>query len=135
SGVCSSDLHTQEFKGQDHGRLVERLRAKSLVALKQAKKSWLTEIHPPLPLQQWREGHREMSIVLIHPGADKLPKTFKGQYGLLTGPEGGFSISELEWLEQIGCFQMGLGGTRIRGTHAPLFACGKLMGIWPDQNL
>src|SRR5690606_11710417 len=41
--------HTQEFKGQDHGRLVERLRAKSLVALKQAKKAWLTEIHSPLP--------------------------------------------------------------------------------------
>jgi len=124
--------HTQEFKGQDHGRLVERLRAKSLVALKQAKKAWLTEIHSPLPLRQWRKENRDMAIILIHPGADKIPNKAMQSYGLLTGPEGGFSNSELEWLDQEGCFRVGLGGTRLRGTHAPLFACGKLMGLWND---
>lgn len=122
--------HTQEFKGQDHGKLVERLRAKSLVALKQAKKAWLTEIHEPVPLKKWRQDHPDMALVLVHPGEDRLPGKPHGPFGLLTGPEGGFSNKELEWLTVVeGCHSIGLGATRIRGTHAPLLACGKLMGL------
>lgn len=126
--LVSTD-HSQVFKGQDHGRLLERLRAKSLVALKQAKKPWLTEIHAPVPLRQWREKHPSMDLVLIHPGKDDLPNRPEGPYGLLTGPEGGFSEPEIAWLEKEKCFRMGLGATRIRGTHAPLIACGKIMGM------
>jgi 16S rRNA (uracil1498-N3)-methyltransferase len=120
--------HTQEFKGQDHGRLVERLRAKSLVALKQAKKAWLTEILDPVPIRSWRESHPDLALVLLHPGEDRLPEKPPGDFAVLTGPEGGFSAGELEWLNGLGCFSIGLGASRIRGTHAPLLACGKLMG-------
>lgn len=121
--------HTQEFKGQDHHRLVERLAAKSIVALKQAKKPWLTRIHAPVSLRKWREANPEMPLVLLHPGADRLPATMEESFAILTGPEGGFSAGELEWLNTEGCHQIGLGPTRIRGTHAPLLACGKLMGL------
>lgn len=121
--------HTQEFKGQDHHRLVERLAAKSIVALKQAKKPWLTRIHAPVPLRKWREANLEMPLVLLHPGADRLPATAEGSFAILSGPEGGFSSGELEWLNTERCHQIGLGPTRIRGTHAPLLACGKLMGL------
>jgi 16S rRNA (uracil1498-N3)-methyltransferase len=121
--------YTQEFKGQNHDRLVERLRGKSLVALKQAKKAWLTEVHAPVPLREWRERHAEMPLVLLHPGEDRLPSAFPSAFGILCGPEGGFSAAELDWLEASGCHRMGLGPTRLRGTHAPLFACGKLMGL------
>jgi 16S rRNA (uracil1498-N3)-methyltransferase len=137
-GLCQLDVraihlvttdHTQEFKGQDHGRLVERLRAKSLVALKQAKKAWLTEVHAPMPLRAWRERHPGLNLLLAHPGPDRLPQDRTAEYGVLTGPEGGFSAEELDWLEREGCYRLGLGNTRIRGTHAPLIACGKLMGL------
>ena len=121
--------HTQEFKGQNHDRLVERLRGKSLVALKQAKKAWLTEIHEPLPLREWRERFASMSLILLHPGKDRIPERIEGDCGILTGPEGGFSQAELDWLEKENCHRMGLGETRIRATHAPLLACGKLMGL------
>lgn len=137
-GLCQLNLraihlvttdHTQEFKGQNHEKLVERLRGKSLVALKQAKKAWLTEVHEPLPLRSWRERFAAMSLILLHPGKDQMPERFEGDYGVLGGPEGGFSQPELAWLESQGCHRMGLGETRIRGTHAPLLACGKLMGL------
>jgi 16S rRNA (uracil1498-N3)-methyltransferase len=121
--------HTQSFKGQDHARLLERLRSKSLAGLKQAKKAWLTAIHPPMPLRAWREGNRNETLVLVHPGADRIPAAAPPAFTLLTGPEGGFSPPELAWLHSEGCGNLGLGGTRIRGTHAPLLACGKLMGL------
>ncbi|HKP95656.1 MAG TPA: RsmE family RNA methyltransferase [Fibrobacteria bacterium] len=137
-GLCQANLraihlittdHTQEFKGQNHERLVERLRGKSLVALKQAKKAWLTEIRAPLGLREWRQRFPDMPLILLHPGQDRLPDGFSGDFGVLCGPEGGFSSGELEWLESEGCHRMGLGSTRLRGTHAPLLACGKLMGL------
>ncbi len=121
--------HTQEFKGQDHGRLIERLQAKSLVALKQAKKTWLTQIHAPVPLRQWKADHKTMPLILVHPGEDRLTEKLETSFAVLTGPEGGFSEDELKWLHAEKCLQIGLGPTRIRGSHAPLLACGKLMGL------
>lgn len=121
--------HTQEFKGQDHARLVERMRHKSLVALKQAKKAWLTTVHAPVPLRDWRRAHPG-PLVVAHPGPDRLPEPGAEPLYLLVGPEGGFSGEETEWLfARERAFNLGLGGTRIRGTHAPLVACGKLMGL------
>lgn len=121
--------HTQEFKGQDHGKLVERLRAKSLVGLKQAKKPWLTRIHAPMPIRCFREKYPGMDLILLELGADHLPGAISGPFALVTGPEGGLSSAETAWLTDCGCYRLGLGKTRIRGTHAPLLACGKLMGL------
>jgi 16S rRNA (uracil1498-N3)-methyltransferase len=121
--------HSQEFKGQDHSRLLERLNQKSQVGLKQGKKPWLTAIHAPLPLRAWRKSHPG-DLVVVHPGPDALPPAGADPLYLLTGPEGGFSEAEIRWLladENAG--RLGLGGTRIRATHAPLLACGKLMGL------
>lgn len=126
--LVTTDL-SQEFKDQDFSRLLERLRLKSMVALKQAKKPWLTAIHDPVPLKEWR-GKNPGTIILTHPGIDRLENLGAETLFLLIGPEGGFSPGELEWLmgpEQ--CRVLGLGTTRIRGTHAPLLACGKLMGL------
>jgi 16S rRNA (uracil1498-N3)-methyltransferase len=120
--------HTQEFKGQDHGKLVERLRAKSLVGLKQAKKPWLTEIHNPVPIREFKRQYSDLDLVLLHMGEDRVPERFTRAFAVVTGPEGGFSNLEIEWIIESGCYQLNLGETRIRGTHAPILACGKLMG-------
>lgn len=137
-GLCQLNLraihlittdHTQEFKGQSHERLVERLRGKSLVALKQAKKAWLTEIHSPLGLRDWRMRFPHMPLILLQPGRDSLPEGIEEALGVICGPEGGFSQSELDWLATEARYTMGLGPTRLRGTHAPLLACGKLIGL------
>jgi 16S rRNA (uracil1498-N3)-methyltransferase len=136
-GICQINVntihlvttdHTLEFKGQNHTRLVERLRSKSLVGLKQAKKPWLTKINEPISFEVWHKKFSTMPMILLHPGIDRLPKTMEGQFGVLTGPEGGFSKAELKRLEAQSCFRLGLGDTRIRSIHAPLLACGKLLG-------
>jgi 16S rRNA (uracil1498-N3)-methyltransferase len=121
--------HTQEFKGQNFEKLVERLRAKSLVGLKQAKKSWLTEIHAPLGLKEWRKHVPHMKVALLHPGVDILPQPKSEPLGIIVGPEGGFSAGELEWFKNQTHYNLGLGNTRIRSIQAPLLACGKLMGL------
>ncbi len=138
-GVCQLNIHsiqlvitdhTQVFKGQNHDGLLERLRVKSMVALKQAKKAWLTEIKTPIGLKPWVEQNGNTPIILVHPGEDRLPESLVDGATLLTGPEGGFSAAEVEWLESRGCYRMGLGETRIRATHAPLLACGRLL-VYP----
>ena len=126
--LVSTD-HSQEFKGQNHDRLLERLRGKSMVALKQAKKAWLTEVYEPIPLSEWQNKFKSMPLIMAHPGKDRLPEQLDGDYGVLIGPEGGFSSEEVNRLEMEFVFQMNLGDTRIRGVHAPLFACGKLLGL------
>ena len=137
-GLCQLEVHrifladtdhSQTFKGQDHARLMERLRAKSLVGLKQAKKPWLTEIHPPLDLRAWRAAHPDLPLVLASPGADAgLPRPGSA-FALAVGPEGGFSGAETAWFAEQGCGTLSLGKTRIRGAQAPLVAAGKLMGL------
>lgn len=122
--------HTTEFKGQDHTRLMERLNQKSIVALKQAKKAWLTAISEPQPIRTWRKENGGC-LVLVHPGPDSREFPTQGSIHLLTGPEGGFSQLEVEWLmNEESALTLGLGQTRIRGTHAPLVAVGKLMGLF-----
>lgn len=121
--------HCETFKGQDHSRLVERLRQKSLTALKQAKKAWLTRIHPPQDLRAWRADHADTPLVVAHPGESTVPTPLPASLHLLTGPEGGFSEGELEWLwgDDSGggapsgpVFRLGLGETRLRAIHAPV---------------
>jgi 16S rRNA (uracil1498-N3)-methyltransferase len=120
---------SQEFKGQDHSRLMERLRAKAVVGLKQAKKPWLTIIEEPQSLEGWREKNRDVDLVTLHPGEDRLPGSVGTELALLCGPEGGLSDRELGWLESQGGYRMGLGPTRIRAIHAPILAYGKLLGL------
>jgi 16S rRNA (uracil1498-N3)-methyltransferase len=121
--------HSSEFKGQDFERLMERLRQKSLAALKQAKKTWLTRIHPPQDLRAWREAHRGVPLALAHPGEDALPSPLPSSMHVLIGPEGGFSKAELDsLLAQENCYRLSLGPTRLRAIHAPVAALGNLMG-------
>lgn len=126
---------SQEFKGQDHSRLVERLRAKAIVGLKQAKKPWLTDIEEPQSLEDWRKRHPALGLVTLHPGEDRLPPVGGKGMAILCGPEGGLSDRELAWLEAQGGYRMGLGPTRIRAIHAPILAYGKLLGLNPALGL
>jgi 16S rRNA (uracil1498-N3)-methyltransferase len=126
--------HSAEFRGQDFTRMVERLHQKSVTALKQAKKSWLTRIHLPQDLRAWREAHAAVPLLVAHPGESTVPSPLPPEIHLLTGPEGGFSGEELKWLfrkeggdERV--FRLGLGGTRLRAVHAPVAALGSLTGF------
>lgn len=121
--------HCEVFKGQEFDKLVERLRAKSLTALKQAKKVWLTRIHAPVDLRAWRAAHPSIPLAVAHPGEDTVPSPLPSSLHVLTGPEGGFSEAELKFLfEEEKAFHLSLGPTRLRAIHAPVAALGKLAG-------
>ena len=70
-----------------------------------------------------------MKLIILAPGSDHLPERFEQDFGIVVGPEGGFSKSEMDWLDTRGVFKLGLGRTRLRGSLAPLIGCGKLMGL------
>lgn len=121
--------HAQVFSGQDHEKLVSRLRQKSIVALKQAKKTYLSRVHAPMTLSELRKTHPDLALVTAQPGEDNYPQNPPQHFALLIGPEGGFSQGEIAWLaEQPQSYRMGLGPTRLRAVHAPLVGLGKLLG-------
>jgi 16S rRNA (uracil1498-N3)-methyltransferase len=127
--------HCETFKGQDHSKLVERLKAKSLTALKQAKKSWLTRVHAPQSLKDWRTAHPAVPLIVAHPGETTVPVPLPPVVHVLSGPEGGFSTAELTLLfgadGRVGdagtVYRLSLGDTRLRAIHAPVAALGALV--------
>ena len=121
--------HCEVFKGQDFSKMVERLRVKSLTALKQAKKPWLTRIHAPQDLRAWRDEHRATPLAVAHPGDDTVPSPLPPALHVFTGPEGGFSSEELTYLfAQENVYRLSLGPTRLRAIHAPIAALGRIQG-------
>lgn len=137
-GLCQLNLdrielvicdHSQVFKGQDFGKMLERLRQKSTVSSKQAKKAWLTRILDPVPFRDWLRQNSASRILAALPGPDRLGERPREPFQLLVGPEGGFSRDEMSALAHPSIGSLGLGPTRIRATHAPLVAAGKLMGL------
>lgn len=126
--VVVSD-HGRSFDGQDHGRLLQRLRQKSLVSLKQAKKAWLTAVEGVEPLEAFAETAG--TLITLAPGADRLPAFPPSrETWVLCGPEGGFSAREEGLLQAVPeGYRLSLGPTRLRAMHAPAFALGKLLGL------
>jgi 16S rRNA (uracil1498-N3)-methyltransferase len=120
--------HSAEFRGQDFAKMVERLRVKSVTALKQAKKSWLTRIHPPQTLHEWRTLYASIPLVVAHPWATTIPVPLPPELHLLTGPEGGFSDGEISYLfKEVKAYTLRLGETRLRAIHAPTALLGSLV--------
>jgi len=117
-----------EPRNSDLCKLRRRMEAKSLVALKQSRKSWLTGIKAPVFLSEFLETFSGNLIVCDkdgQPATDHLPLATKT--AILTGPEGGFSPAELETLKSKGAFFLSLGNTRLRAVTAPIIALGKLL--------
>jgi len=118
-----------EPRNSDLSKLCRRMEAKSLAALKQSRKSWLTEIKPPIYLNEFLDNFKGNLIACDQNGKDATPLSHPSRRGeataILTGPEGGFSPAELEIMESKGAFFLSLGATRLRSVSAPIFALAK----------
>ena len=118
-----------EPRASDLGKLRWRMEAKSLAALKQSRKAWLTEIKAPVYLNEFLENFKGNLIVcdksgelaVNHSFADNLP------LAILTGPEGGFSDTELEMMKNKNAHFLSLGDSRLRAVSAPIFALAKVI--------
>ena len=121
---------SQEPKNSDLAKLCRRMEAKSLAALKQSRKSWLTEIKSPVHLSDFLKNF-EGNLIVCEQCYDlttsHLPLATSQKTAILTGPEGGFSPAELEFFKSRGAFFLSLGGTRLRAVTAPLIALGRII--------
>ena len=101
------------------------MEAKSLAALKQSRKAWLSEIKAPVYLNEFLENFRGNLIVCDKNGEERFQFP-KKETAILTGPEGGFSPQELELMKNKNAFFLSLGATRLRAVSAPIFALGRI---------
>ncbi|MCL2261007.1 MAG: 16S rRNA (uracil(1498)-N(3))-methyltransferase [Fibromonadales bacterium] len=113
---------SQEPRDSDLGKLRRRMEAKSMAALKQSRKSWLTEIKAPIYLSEFLENFNGNLIVCEKNGEKCKPPV--GELAVLTGPEGGFSPTELEAIKNKGAAFLSLCDTRLRAATAPIIALG-----------
>lgn len=117
---------SQENKYSNFNKLCRRLEAKSLTALKQSRKSWLTEIKAPVYFDDFLQSFNGNLIVCDKDGLNNYSKAITNNTAILSGPEGGFSPNELKTLESKNAFFLSLGNTRIRAATAPIFALAKI---------
>lgn len=128
-------LHTdysQELKQTNHSKLMQRLKTKSITALKQAHKAWLSEIHEAQEFADWLENFKGQIILLDPNGLKTTTKQINEEQCILIGPEGGLSPNEFKAAESkpsangAKTYNMSLGNTRIRAKTAGVVALGKM---------
>jgi 16S rRNA (uracil1498-N3)-methyltransferase len=118
-----------EPRDSDLNKLRRRMEAKSLAALKQSRKAWLTEIRAPVYLNEFLENFIGSLIVCDKNGelAFNSSSVDNLSLAILTGPEGGFSAAELEMMRNKNAYFLSLGDTRLRAASAPIFALAKVI--------
>jgi len=118
-----------EPRDSNLAKLHRRMEAKSMAALKQSRKPWLTEIKAPVYLSDFLEKFNGNLIVCDKNGETYVPPFdhLFPNVAILTGPEGGFSPSELATLRSKEAFFLSLGSSRLRAVTAPLIALGRVI--------
>jgi RsmE family RNA methyltransferase len=123
-GAFSQNAHK---KSQD--KILARMQQKALTALKQAKKTWLTQITIHRNLQDLLLAIPQSTNILLDlTGSPTLPYN-ASPFTVFCGPEGGFSEAEKQAiLQKDSAYTLSLGANRLRALHAPLYALGVLAG-------
>nr|AGS52883.1 ribosomal RNA small subunit methyltransferase E [uncultured bacterium contig00016] len=116
-----------EPRNSDLGKLRRRMEAKSMAAMKQSRKPWLTEIKAPVYLNEFLENFKGNLIVCDQNSeTSRWPPVSNHSVAIFSGPEGGFSPAEIETLKNKNAHFLSLGPARLRAVSAPIFALGKL---------
>ena len=96
-----------------------RLRRIAQEAAKQSGRAFIPEVREPVPLAaiEWSG-----SALVAHPGGGSrlVDAEIGGSVTLITGPEGGFTDSEVEELEGRGAIRVALGARILRAETAPV---------------
>ena len=118
-----------EPRASDLSKLCRRMEAKSLAALKQSRKAWLTEIKAPVYISEFLKSFKGNLIVCDKNGELAVNHSLSDNLSLaiLTGPEGGFSAAELEMMRNRNAYFMSLGDSRLKAASAPIFALAKVI--------
>lgn len=105
---------------------LERLQRVALEASKQCRRAVTPLVLPPIKLKQLEPV---ACGLVAHPGSSLKPRealNWDVPVTVATGPEGGFSGSEIQWLETRGFVRVGLGPRILRAETAPIAILGAL---------
>ncbi len=106
----------------------ERLEKVLVAAMKQSIKAWKPRLNPILPFKEFisAQHQEEVYIAHCHP-SNKTPLAQlcapHKNLTVLIGPEGDFSVEEVELAMQAGATAISLGASRLRTETAGLVAC------------
>jgi 16S rRNA (uracil1498-N3)-methyltransferase len=104
---------------------IERLNSKAVAAMKQTKRSILPKVHQAIKLKELSSVAENYENIILTDWDGKHPDDIKisGNTLILVGPEGGFSVQELEFLKsKIITDSIILGKRRLRAETAGVAA-------------
>jgi 16S rRNA (uracil1498-N3)-methyltransferase len=125
------------LKKQQHWQKVAQ------AACAQSGRCWAPEIHSPISFEKAILLFSEQIRFFLHPPQDnnsisilaaKKEENLNQPLTLMVGPEGGFSLAEVEILQQKGWAQKHLGDWILRMETATMNALTRIQ-CWRDQNL
>jgi 16S rRNA (uracil1498-N3)-methyltransferase len=120
-------LITEHADVKDIGaQKLERLQRVALEASKQCRRAVTPLVLSPIKLRQLEPV---ACGLVAHPGSSLKPReaiNWDTPITIATGPEGGFSSLEIEWLEAKGFQTVGLGPRILRAETAPIAILGAL---------
>jgi 16S rRNA (uracil1498-N3)-methyltransferase len=123
----------------DRGGRIERWHRIAVASAKQCGRAVVPAIHPPRSLRSCLDEHRcEARALLVEPsmagprqdGASLVRRPATAL--LLVGPEGGWTVEEVESGFAAGCVPLTLGPRTLRADAAPLVALSVLLGYWGE---
>jgi 16S rRNA (uracil1498-N3)-methyltransferase len=122
------------------GRAPERWRRIAIASAKQCRRAVVPAIGIGMTLPDWlAQDHAELRVLLVEPsaGVEGHPlSTLSGRRpvsaSLLVGPEGGWSVGEIEAAVRAGCMPITLGRRTLRADAIPIVAIGLLQFVWGD---
>lgn len=122
------------------GRAPERWRRIAVASAKQCRRAVVPAIGPGSTFADWLPQDRAgMRLLLVEPSAaveghpvSTLGSTRPASASLMVGPEGGWSVGEIEAAVRAGCVPITLGRRTLRADAVPIVAIGLLQFIWGD---
>jgi len=103
----------------------ERLEKILVSAMKQSKRTYLPKLNLMVPFKDFVSQHPNAALAHCYENEKKsLNAVFQpNNYPILIGPEGDFSLDEIELAKKVGYDFVTLGKNRLRTETAGLYAC------------
>ncbi|ANF56634.1 16S rRNA (uracil(1498)-N(3))-methyltransferase [Halotalea alkalilenta] len=122
------------LKGEREAKKLAHWQAVAVSACEQCGRAWVPEVHPPRALGDWLAERREELRLILHPGETSraLSGPAPSDAALLIGPEGGFSITEVDTARSHGFDALALGPRILRTETAPIVALTLLQHLYGD---
>lgn len=122
------------------GRAPERWRRIAIASAKQCRRAVVPAIGEGSAFLDWLPQDRAaMRLLLVEPSAaveghplSTLGSTRPASASLTVGPEGGWSVGEIEAAVRAGCVPITLGRRTLRADAVPIVAIGLLQFVWGD---